>query len=49
MPDHKRKVGADSGRLADGQSQWLHDVAAAAYLSSGILYSIIAERRKLSR
>ena len=49
MPDRKRKVGADSGRLADGQSQWLHGVAAAAYLSSGVLYSIIAERRKLSR
>ena len=49
MPDRKCKVGADSSRLADGQSQWLHDFASAAYLPSGILYSIIAERRKFSR
>jgi len=49
MPDRKCKVGSDSGRLADGQSQWLHDFGSAAYLSSGVLYSIIAARRKLSR
>jgi hypothetical protein len=49
MPDCKRKVGADPGRLAERQCQWLHDFASVAYLSSGILYSIIAWRRKLSR
>jgi hypothetical protein len=50
MPHRKGKVGADPGGLAERQCQGLHDLLLlVAYLSSGILYSIIAWRRKVSR
>ena len=50
MPDRKRKVGADPGGLAERQCQWLHGLCFLSPIClSGILYSIMAARRKLSR
>jgi hypothetical protein len=49
MPHREGQVGPDPSGLAERQCQWLHDGGSDPYLFSGILYSIIAWRRKVSR